>query len=270
MRDNYAGTQRYFRSRCCYSRLQSFSFELREDGARREGVKVALGTEHAMPEGYQRTKELLLTDWAVEDTTTVPFRESDTDFSVFHPQSINIFKDGLTAEDKARQFVEQCPARGAALADIDLMADEDPKAELTRQVEEYGVYGVKVYPSYWSQDGHNSFWMDDSKMAFPLWEHCVDLDLDVVAVHKAIPISSAPMDPYKIGDIDEAATSFPDLNFKIVHGGMASAEETGWQLARHPNVYLNLEVTSMQTLVSPNRFVETMQEIMYPGGKEHH
>jgi len=232
-----------------------------------QAVRITIGTEDVMPTEYRRTKESLLRDWAVEETASVLFQESNTDFSVFHPQSINIFKDGLTAESKAREFVEQQPARGAALADVDLIADDDPQAELTRQVEQYDVHGVKVYPSYWSQEEHHSFRMDDSKTAFPLWEHCADLGLDVVAVHKAVPIGSVPMEPYKVGDVDEAANSFPDLNFEIVHGGMAFAEETGWQLARHPNVYLNLEITSMQAVVAPNRFIQTMQDLLFPGGR---
>jgi len=232
-----------------------------------QAVRITIGTEDVMPREYRRTKESLLTDWPARDTANVLFHESQTDFSVFHPQSINIFKDGLTAEAKARDFVEQYPTRGAALADVDLIADDEPQAELTRQVDEYGVHGVKVYPSYWSQDDHHSFRMDDSETAFPLWEHCADLGLDVVAVHKAVPIGSVPMEPYKVGDIDEAANSFPDLNFEIVHGGMAFAEETGWQLARHPNVYLNLEITSMQAIVSPDRFIQTMQDLLYPGGE---
>ena len=34
---------------------------------------------------------------------------------------------------------------------------DDPKAELTRQVEEFDPHGVKVHPSYWTDEGHQSF-----------------------------------------------------------------------------------------------------------------
>ena len=54
---------------------------------------------------------------------------------------------------------------------------------------------------------------------FPLREHAVDLGLDVIAVHKALPLEGVPMEPYEVGDIDEATASFPDLNFEIVRGG---------------------------------------------------
>jgi hypothetical protein len=144
---------------------------------------------------------------------------------------------------------------------------DDPEGELARQAEDLGAHGVKVYPSYWDEDGHTGFQMDDPELAFPLWQKAVDIGLDVIAVHKAVPFGSVPMDSYRVGDVDEAADSFPELNFEIVHGGMAFAEETGWQLGRHPNVYTNLEITAMEAALSPESFVETMEDLLWVGGK---
>jgi hypothetical protein len=229
--------------------------------------EMMLGVEAAAPPEYRRTQETFLTDWDVEATTNLLFRESHTDFCVFHPQSIGIFHDGLTAEGKAKAFAERHPERSAPLASVDIVGMDDPGAELERQVEELGAHGVKVYPSYWDDDGHRGVVMDDPETAFPLWERAVDLGLDVVAVHKAVPFGSVPMDSYEVGDVDEAAASFPDLNFEIVHGGMAFAEETGWQLGRHPNVYVNLEITAMEAAFAPESFVETMEDLLWVGGK---
>lgn len=232
-----------------------------------KGTQFVVATESVMPEEYQRTEKSLRTDWSVSDTSSVLFEESYTDFAVFHPQSINIYKDGLTAEEKAWQFLEENPTRSRALADVDLIAHDDPQAELTRQYENHGVHGVKVYPSYWSDEGVSNFRMNDSETAFPLWEHCVDLGLDVVAVHKAVPLVNAPLEPYSVDDVDEAAESFPDLNFEIVHGGMTFAEETGWQIAKNDNVYTNLEITLSQLVYSPKKFVSNMEDLLYPGGE---
>ncbi len=128
---------------------------------------------------------------------------------------------------------------------------------------------MKVYPSYWEADGtHHGFKMDDPEVAFPLWEHAADLGLDVVAVHKALPFGAVPTDSYKVGDVEEAAASFPDLTFEIVHGGLSFAEETGWQIARHPNVYVNLELTLTELVTSPESFAETLEDLLYGGGKQ--
>jgi predicted TIM-barrel fold metal-dependent hydrolase len=227
------------------------------------------GLETSMPDGYVRTQDSFISDWDIADTESVLFQESDTDFTAFHPQTIMVFDDGLTAYEKAKQFQERNPNRGVALAGIDPIGMDDPKAELTRQVEELDAHGVKVYPSYWEEDGtHHGFRMDDPETAFPLWQHAVDLGLDVVAVHKAFPFGAVPMKPYKVDDIEEAAMSFPELNFEIVHGGLTFGEETGWQIMRHPNVYINLELTLSEAVTTPKTFVDTMQEVLYAGGKQ--
>ena len=230
-------------------------------------VDLILGAEKAMPDGYRRTEDSLLTDWDPEVTTNLLFRESQVDFTVFHPQSITIFEDGLTAFEKAEQFVAANPDRSRQLASIDVIGMENPGDELARQVEEYDAHGVKVYPSYWSDDGHTGFEMDDPESAFPLWERAADLGLDVVAVHKAVPFGNVPMDSYRVGDVDEAAASFPDLNFEIVHGGFILAEETGHQVAKHDNVYVNLEITAADAATRPDTFVETMENLLWAGGK---
>src|SRR3546814_1661439 len=62
------------------------------------------------------------------------------------------------------------------------------------------------------------------------------------------------MEHYRVDDIDRALTAFPDLQFEIVHGGMAFLEETAWQLGRYPNVYVNLEVTSASAATRPAAF----------------
>jgi predicted TIM-barrel fold metal-dependent hydrolase len=231
-------------------------------------IKLMLGVEKAMPDEYQRTEDTFLTDWDSDVTTNMLFRESQVDFAVFHPQSITIFEDGLTALGKAQEFVERHPNRAVSLASVDIIGMDDPQAELTRQVELFDSHGVKVYPSYWTDEGHKGFKMDDPKEAFPMWEHAVDLGLDVVAVHKAVPFGNVPIDSYLVEDVDEAASSFPELNFEIVHGGMGLAKETGYQLANHSNVYVNLEITAGEIATNPKRFVQSMEDLLHAGGAD--
>ena len=68
--------------------------------------------------------------------------------------------------------------------------------------------------------------------------------ITTVAIHKAAPLGPVPMDPYKIDDVEGAAGAFPDINFEIIHSGLAFVTETAWALARYPNVYANFEITS--------------------------
>jgi predicted TIM-barrel fold metal-dependent hydrolase len=224
---------------------------------------------NAIPPAYRRTQESLLRDWTVEETAGLLFRESQTDFSVFHPQSITIFEDGLTSVQKAERFRSQYPTRSAALASVDLIGMDDPCEELSRQVAAFDPHGVKVYPSYWDEDGQShGFQMDDPEQAFPLWEHASELGLDVVAVHKAVPFVDVSKDPYKVDDVQDAAAHFPELNFEIVHGGMRFGRETGWQLAEYDNVYVNLELTGFEAVVDEDGFVSSMEDLLWAGGKD--
>ena len=75
------------------------------------------------------------------------------------------------------------------------------------------------------------------------------------------------MEPYEVGDVDEAAASFPDLNFEIVHGGLTFARETGWQIARFDNVYVNLELTGGMAPSALESSVQSMRDRLWPGGK---
>lgn len=223
----------------------------------------------SIPAEYRRTQKSLLRDWRIEETANLLFRESWTDFSVFHPQSITIFEDGLTSVRKAEQFVSTYPDRTAALASVDLIGMDDPYEELSRQVAAFDPHGVKVYPSYWDEDHqHHGFRMDDPERAFPLWERVSDLGLDVVAVHKAVPFADVSVEPYRVDDVDDAAAQFPELNFEIVHGGMRFARETGWQLATYDNVYVNLELTGFEAVADPDGFVSSMRDLLWAGGKD--
>ena len=64
------------------------------------------------------------------------------------------------------------------------------------------------------------------------------------------------MKHYRMDDIDAAADAFPGLAFEVVHGGMAFVEETARQLARYPNVYVNLEVTASLSMSAPAQFTQ--------------
>ena len=65
-------------------------------------------------------------------------------------------------------------------------------------------------------------------------------------MHKAVPIGPIAVGrAYDPSDLENAATEFPDLNFEIVHGGLAFLEETAWLLARFGNISVNMEIQNI-------------------------
>lgn len=216
--------------------------------------------------GYAPTAEQFYRDWSIEETVDQVFLESDTDLAVYHVLPIFSFKDGLCSLDKAVEAKRRWPDRVINYCGVDPLAGPAALDQLEQQVELLNPIGLKLYPNSWLGQEIQGWKMDDPEVAFPLFERAQKLGIKVVAVHKALPLGPVPMEHYKVDDIDRACLAFPDLNFEIVHGGMAFAEETAWQLARFPNVYVNLEIVSALAARRPAAFLHTMASLIGPGG----
>lgn len=216
--------------------------------------------------GFAPSKEQFYRDWSIEETVNQVFLESETDLAVYHVLPISSFRDGLCSLHKALEAKTRWPDRVLTYCGVDPMTGEAALDELERQVELLQPVGLKLYPNSWLGSEIRGWKMDDPEIAFPLFERARSLGVKVVAVHKALPLGPVPMEHYRVDDIDRACMAFPDLNFEIVHGGMAFLEETAWQLARFPNVYVNLEITSALAASRPAAFLHAMAALVGPGG----
>ena len=218
------------------------------------------------PEGYRPTYEDYTRDWSVAETAGVVFAESDTDLAANHVLPIFAFKDGGCSVEKAVEFQERMPQRIVSYVGIDPMQGEASIEEMDRQLEIIDAVGLKLYPNSFVGEKINGWRMDDPEIAFPVFEHARKRGIKTVAIHKAIPLGAVPGEYYRVEDIDRAAVAFPDLNFEIVHGGMAFMEETAWQLARFPNVYVNLETTTGLLGKRPGSFGRALAALLDVAG----
>ncbi|KAA9151846.1 amidohydrolase family protein [Amycolatopsis acidicola] len=217
------------------------------------GVVAGSGPE------YELTREQYVRDWDVDETVSTLFLESQTDFAIYHPVPIGAYRDGLVSVEKAAEVLAKHPTRFLSYATVDPMAGQAALDELERQAELLNPIGLKLYPSSWTAEGkHRHFRMDDEQVVYPLYEKAKELGISTVAVHKAVPLGPVPMDPYRVGDLDVAAHDHPDLNFEIVHGGVAFVEETAWLLARFPNVFVNLETLNIICAKRPDQFARAV------------
>jgi uncharacterized protein len=215
--------------------------------------------------GYALPPVDYLRDWSIEETAAMVFGESDTDLAVYHVLPLNAFHDGMCSLDKALEAQKRWPDRFVIYCGVDPLAP-DAIDELERQVELLGPVGLKLYPNSWVGGEARGWLMDDPEVAFPLFERAQKLGLRVVAIHKAVPLGPVPIEHYRMDDIDRAAIAFPDLNFEVVHGGMAFLEETAWQLGRFANVYVNLEVTSAYAGTRMSAFDKVFAKLMSIAG----
>jgi predicted TIM-barrel fold metal-dependent hydrolase len=216
----------------------------------------------SMP-GYRLPREWWASDWSMEETANLCFVESDVDLAVHHVLPIRAFKDGSCSLEKTVEAAKRWPDRFVTYMGTDPMEGKGALEDMDRQMELLGdPVGLKLYPNSWVGDQISGWLMDDPEVAFPCFEKARELGLKVVAIHKAVPLGPVQMEHYKMDDIDRAAMEFPDLNFEVVHGGMAFLEESAWQLARFPNVYLNLEITTALVARKPRAFAQAMAALL--------
>jgi predicted TIM-barrel fold metal-dependent hydrolase len=240
-------------------------------GAAGEGVRRAFYGIHAHfnPPDWVVPQESFCVDQSAELLARTHFEESDVDFLVYHVLRLDsLFADGLCGLAKAVELQQRWPQRTFVYCGLDptlglrrCLDDLDAQLEVLPR-----AVGVKLYPD--QLEPYRTFRMDDPELMFPLYERLAQRGLRVVAVHKALPNGPVPLAPYRIDDVEGAAMHFPGLNFEIVHAGMAFVPETAYALGRFPNVYANLEITTMLMRKAPRLFAEALAELLFWGGPD--
>lgn len=227
-----------------------------------------LGADAPDPK-YAMSREEYIVDWTVDGLANLLFGESDTDVAVMHPLLFASFKDGYGSIAKAAEALEKYPTRFiGAYAFVDPLR-ADAKDMLREQAGLWKPLGMKVYPTSWTGEKFISFRMDDPKVAYPMYEEAQKLGINTVAVHKAVPIGAFSVgDAFNPTDLEAAATDFPDINFEIVHGGLAFLEETAWLLARFGNIAVNMEIQNILIERRPRAFAEVVLGLCRVGGSD--
>ena len=237
-------------------------------------VVAALHGAHVLCTGDHHPDHVLsaeefVSDFDHEALTHALFAESPVDLAIIHSlPNLGFTKGGLAKPERMAALRDRYPQRYLLYATVDTpMADVAIK-DLEAQVNEFGVDGLKLYPSFY-YDGTGHGWrMDDADFATPLLEAARDLGIRNVAVHKAVPAPPAPDECFRVEDLDAAVDRFPTLNFHIVHAGHAFLTETARLMATHSNVYGNLETTVAFLLIKPRLFGKILGTLLEAAGPD--
>jgi predicted TIM-barrel fold metal-dependent hydrolase len=194
------------------------------------------------------------------------FQESSTDMCVYHAIGMHgLYSNGLSPLRVATEMRDLYPGRVLIYGGVSPWQD-GVLDEIDRLVEEEGVVGLKIYPHDIIDGRIVEFRLDDREAAYPLIDRARARGLRTIAMQKSQPIGPVPLAPYAPTDVEGAAIDFPEMNFELVHGGWAFLEETASQLARFPNVSVNLEITTAYLLRAPRRFAEILGSMLAVGG----
>lgn len=210
-----------------------------EEGARVAGNLYGFGQVLSTPQ-YPYKEDFLGNELAIEDAHRILFEESDTDMAM--AQTVPLFgwwKEGFSPARAQYAFKEAYPEKVVFCGGVDPLFQgvEGAVTELERQVTEWGAKSMKFYQAH--RKGL-SWRADDRKIAYPMWEKCLELGVNNVQFHKGVPFGTERMEDMKPNDLQEAAADFPELTFIIHHLGDPYVDESISLAARNPNIWLAL------------------------------
>lgn len=148
------------------------------------------------------------------------------------------FKDGFSPAARNYALAEAFPDRVVFCGGVDPLWQGLSAAleELERQRVEWNAVSYKFYQTQYDR----SWRADDEKLAYPLYEKCLQLGVNNVQLHKGIPFAFENVEDLRPNDVQKAARDFPQLTFIIHHLGIPYVDETMNIAARFPNVWVAL------------------------------
>ncbi len=222
------------------------------------------------PEGEPvMSPEEFLHKWSIEEIREMVYDRSDTDMLVAMPLPLtDLYKDGLSPWEECAKLAQRDPDRTVFWGTVNPLEGKKALDDVTRQVEEYGAKAFKFYNVRYEDAGPVPWRMDDPKVAFPVFERIQELGVNLVGVHKGVPLGPQPIEYTQTWDMDGAAANFPDINFVIYHVGLPFIDETCWQLIRYPNLHASLAASINFVVRAPRLFAELLGKLFFWCGED--
>ena len=215
------------------------------------------------------TEAEFFTDFDSDALTAALFAESGVDVAIIHAlPNLGFTKGGVTDVGRMAELRDRHPGRFLLYATVDTAVTDAAIKQLEHQVTAYGVDGLKLYPAFFSGEEAIGWRLDDDEFATPLLEAAIDLGIHNVAIHKALVVPPAPDEVFRVEDLDSPLERFSALNFAVVHAGVVFLAETCDLLARHPNLYANLESSFAYILSKPRRFADMVGALLDAAGPD--
>ena len=208
--------------------------------------------------------EEFLRQWTVDDIDEMVYRNSTTDMLVAMPLPLtDLFRDGLSPWEECAELARRNPDRTVFWGSVNPLEGRHALDLMERQVGEFGAKAFKFYNIRYDFGQPFPWRMDDPRVAFPVFEKAQELGVNLIGVHKGLPLGPQPIEHTQTWDMDGAAANFPDINFVIFHVGLPFIDETCWQLIRHPNLYASIAATINLVARAPRQFAEVMGKLLF-------
>jgi uncharacterized protein len=213
--------------------------------------------------------EEFLRQWTISDIDRMVFDESDTDMLVAMPLPLtDLFRDGLSPWEECAELAARRPDRTIFWGSVNPLEGRKALDLMERQVGEFNAKAFKFYNVRYDYGAPFPWRMDDPKIAFPVFEKAQELGVNLIGVHKGVPLGPQPIEATQTWDMDGAAANFPGINFVTFHVGLPFIDETCWQLIRYPNLYASIAATINFCVRAPRMFAEILGKLLFWCGED--
>jgi predicted TIM-barrel fold metal-dependent hydrolase len=228
--------------------------------------RIAFGDRYS---DYVLSRDEFFSDFSYEAIAHALFVESTVDFGIVHAlPNLGFARTHVTRPDRVAALCDKYPDRFLMYATVDTPLTDTAIEELEKQVAQYPVHGLKLYPAFF-YDGKGEGWrLDGPDFATPLLEAARDLGIRNIAIHKGLWLAPAPREAFGIDDLATALERFPDMTFQIVHAGTAFFQQTVELLRDHPNMFATLETTFQYLISKPALFGRIIGTMLTTCGSE--
>ena len=205
--------------------------------------------------------------FSIEDMYQMVFVDAPTDMAMVQvvPQ-FEWFKTFYAPVQLQHELVTAYPDRLVFCGGVDPLHRGLDQAleDLEYQIQGLGARSIKFY------NGHvpHGWRCDDEKVAYPMYEKCRELGVNVIQFHKGLPFGTGNIEEMHPGDLQKAARDFPDMTFVLHHLAMPYVDEAISIGSRFPNVYLALSANLQLILTAPRDVVTQLGKCLRDVGSE--
>ena len=196
------------------------------------------------------------------------FEDGYVDKAIFMPTYLKEwYKNGFNTTETDAVLAEKYPDKFILNTRWDPREGDAGLKALEENIKRWGCKGAKLYTAEW-KDGSRGWTLKDPE-ASRFFDKCQELGLKNIHVHKGPTIWPLDKDAFDVADVDQAATSFPELNFIVEHVGLPRIEDFCFMATQEPNVYAGLSVVLGGLMhARPRFFAKVMGELLFWVGED--
>ena len=184
------------------------------------------------------------------------------DMAILQPTYLtDFYNNGFNTTERNSALKKSHPERFILNGAFDPRDGNKGLEELHAKAEKYKLQGVKLYTAEWR--GESKGYRLDDKETYKFLEAAQKLGIKNIHVHKGPTIIPLNKDAFDVGDVDDVATAFQDLNFIVEHCGLPRLDDFCWIATQETNVYAGIAVALPFIHSRPAYFAHVMAELLF-------